>query len=88
MLHALNPATQKWAAPKAVTGVPTAWNTVTGNAATASTFDEKGRNIYLVAGERGREGRWEGGLRDREGGRKTEQERKRFLIHFREKKSH
>ena len=71
MLHALNPATQKWAAPKAVTGVPTAWNTVTGNAATASTFDEKGRNIYLVAGERGREG-YEIG---REGGRQNKRER-------------
>lgn len=55
-LHAVDPASQKWDAPKPVTGVPTGWNALLGNSGSVSTFDAAARNIIFLAGEQDGQG--------------------------------
>jgi hypothetical protein len=50
-LHSLNPEVGgKWDAPKDISGVPSDWNMLAGNAGTVSTFDAASRSLFFLAG--------------------------------------
>jgi hypothetical protein len=49
-LHALDPTSGAWDAAKVIKNVPTKWNALGGNGATASAFSATDRALYFMAG--------------------------------------
>eukprot|EP00939_MAST-03C_sp_MAST-3C-sp1_P002575 g2575.t1 len=56
VLHSLRVEDGAWNSPRQIEGVPSDWNAVYGNEATASTFEESERMLYFLAGVQDEQG--------------------------------